>query len=135
MNSHDGQIIEFVVRKEGYNLTDLAKEINVNRRTIYNWFQSKSLKDNIIKTIGLTIRHDFSSEFSERFTPNDFDFKILSRKAGVVTFSIVDNDSDKWKDKYIILLEKYNELLLNETRLQEILNDEINELAIRNKII
>ncbi|AMR32437.1 hypothetical protein A0256_13885 [Mucilaginibacter sp. PAMC 26640] len=125
MNSHDGQIIEFVVRKEGYNLTDLAKEINVNRRTIYNWFQSESLKDNIIKTIGLTIRHDFSSEFSERFTPNDFDFKILSRKAASATFSTVDNDLNEWKDKYITLLEAYNELLLNETRLQETLNDEI----------
>ncbi|AMR32337.1 hypothetical protein A0256_13355 [Mucilaginibacter sp. PAMC 26640] len=115
MADHDGQIIEFVIRKKGYSLTNLAKELNVNRRSVYNWFKSETLKDNIIRTIGLTIRHDFSAEFSERFSKKDFDFKNLILKVVDASSSIKYDDSNDWKDRYIRLLEKYNEMLVKET--------------------
>ena len=44
MEKHYGQIVEYLVRKNGYSITDLATELDVNRRSIYNYFQNQFLK-------------------------------------------------------------------------------------------
>lgn len=113
MDKHYGTIVEYVVRKNGFSITDLAFAVSVNRRTIYNWFQQPHLKKNFIYTIGHAIKHDFSNEFPEHFTPNDFIFEALGYKAVIITDNVLGIDSEKWKSKYISLLEAYNLLLLN----------------------
>ncbi|MBE9586364.1 hypothetical protein IM792_18065 [Mucilaginibacter sp. JRF] len=105
--THHGQLIEYAVRNKGINLTDLAVELNVNRRTIYNWFESSFLKKNIIHRIGLTINHDFSNEFPHLFTADTFSSDNV-RHSNIASSN---NDSSEWKDKYIDLLEKYNQVL------------------------
>jgi hypothetical protein len=101
---HHGEIIEKVIRREGHSLTNLAKIMNVNRRSIYNWFMQQRLKPETILKIGRAIKHDFSVEFPELFVSDDF-------KEEPIIKANLENDFNGWKEKYIGLLERYNLLL------------------------
>ncbi len=111
MDKHIGQIVEYTVRKNGYSITDLGRELGVNRRTIYNYFENKHLKQNVIFKIGIIIRHDFSKDFPELFTAEEF--VPINKTSSINVHNLPVNDSDQleWKDKYLSLLEKFNELL------------------------
>ncbi|MXV49556.1 helix-turn-helix domain-containing protein [Pedobacter sp. HMF7647] len=109
MEKHYGQLVEYRIRKNGYSITDLAKTMGVNRRSIYNWFNQRYLKTDIIYRIGCAIRHDFSQDFPEFFVSEDFS----SMNKPYQGFFCSDlQASENWKTKYITLLEKYNELLV-----------------------
>ena len=120
MEKHYGQIVEYLVRKNGYSITDLATELDVNRRSIYNYFQNQFLKSDIILKIGRVIRHDFSKEFPEFFTPEDFAPSYKQGKLTVVGTNSINSPvtEEIWKDKYLALLESYNEALLKRLALQ-----------------
>ena len=110
MEKHYGEIVEYYVRKNGFSITELAAALNVNRRTIYNYFQNKYLKSAIIFNIGVIIRHDFSKDFPEFFANVEFEAKITHNKNNKPEVSQNSNVKN-WKDKYIKLLEVYNETL------------------------
>ena len=112
MNKHYGQLVEYIVRKDGYSLSDLAKELNINRRTIYNWFQTSNLRSDVIYRIGYVIRHDFSKEFPELFTKEDFKGMYVAKMPAKFP-SIVDSEevNKQWMEKYVSLLERYNKAL------------------------
>ena len=113
MSTHRGEIVKNVIMRKGYTAREIAKFTNVNRRSVYNWFSQEELNSNIIFRIGSIINHNFSTEFPDLFTNEDFD--IIS------TEPIKLSDEEKplleakneavWQDKYIEVLEKYNELL------------------------
>jgi plasmid maintenance system antidote protein VapI len=104
MSTHHGEILEKVIRRTGPSLTDLAKLMNVNRRSIYNWFIQQRLKPDTILRIGRAIGHDFSVEFPELFVSDDFRVEISSETAAESKLNV-------WKEKYIDLLERYNFLM------------------------
>lgn len=108
MSEHYGEIVEKVVRREGHSLTDIAKMMGVNRRSIYNWFLQQRLKPDTILRIGRAIKHDFSTEFPGMFVSDDF--KV---EAKIVSPPNLDNgpEVNTWMEKYIDLLERYNLLL------------------------
>ncbi|TWR30916.1 hypothetical protein FPZ43_00080 [Mucilaginibacter pallidiroseus] len=108
MDKHYGQIVELTIRKKGFSISELARLADINRKCVYNWFNQKYLKPDIIHRIGHFINHDFSVEFPELFTADDF-IKPLDDLAS-------DNveGGPVWKDRYIDLLEKYNNLLLEQ---------------------
>jgi predicted transcriptional regulator len=106
MSKHNGQIIEYVVRRKGYNLTALSLALDINRRSIYNWFQDKNLKIKYIHKIGNIINHDFSVEFPEFSITTNFEpEKIKKESPSVIEANI------NYQLKYIELLEKFNGLL------------------------
>ncbi|MBL4676425.1 MAG: TetR family transcriptional regulator [Mucilaginibacter sp.] len=111
MKKHYGEIIEYTLRKSGYNISDLARELGVNRRTLYNYFKSSTLKRNTVLQIGKLLRHDFSKEFPELFVTSEFETVPETQ----LTFNPqqVQNPDESlvYKTKYLNLLEKYNELL------------------------
>jgi lambda repressor-like predicted transcriptional regulator len=107
MDKHYGQIVELVIRKKGVSISQLARMTSMNRRSVYNWFNQKYLKQEIIHEIGLLISHDFSVEFPELFRKTDF----LQVQGGFNGDNPPENSNYIWKDKYIELLEKYNTLL------------------------
>lgn len=109
---HHGQVIEKVVRRNGHSISDVARLTNVNRRSVYNWFNQQQLKPEIIFRIGCVINHDFSVELPQLFTPEDFE-KGFKRRSFVGRTMESDDLYNKhyWKDKYIDLLERYNTLL------------------------
>lgn len=113
MDKHYGQIVELTIRKKGFSISELARLANINRKCVYNWFNQKYLKPEIIHRIGRFINHDFSVEFPELFTPDNFlPNDILN--APDANFVNATNSVSPWKDRYIELLERYNTLLLDQ---------------------
>ncbi|MDB5020430.1 MAG: hypothetical protein JWQ28_1557 [Pedobacter sp.] len=111
MELHYGQIVERIIRRKGYSISELARLTKVNRRSVYNWFNQKQLKPEIIFRIGTVVNYDFSAEFPGLFPDEDFSkqnkFVVYNNQANAP-----DLNYSYWKDKYIDLLEKYNQLLL-----------------------
>lgn len=112
MPLHHGNTIEKVIRREGHSLTDVARLARVNRRSVYNWFMKPKLKPDIIHRIGRVIDHDFSVEFPDLFTTDDFRSKQVAEPAAAP----VVEEFDIWREKYLDLLERYNQLLEYEAR-------------------
>lgn len=117
MDKHYGHIIERIIRRNGYSISELARLTNVNRRSIYNWFNQKSLKPEIIFRIGCALKHDFSEEFPELFTEDEFQKVIVPPKNhNEDSEDNPEGSSSYWKDKYIKILEEYNRLLVNQVK-------------------
>ncbi len=115
MNVHHGQIIERVIRRNGYSISELARLTKVNRRSVYNWFNQKHLKAEIVYRIGIVLNYDFSEEFPELFPKQPTSDMVLPAQLAENQTRLPLQQSEQciWKDKYIDLLERYNKLLLN----------------------
>jgi hypothetical protein len=110
MEEHYGKTVEYIVRKNSYNIAQLAKELGINRRSMYNWFTYRDLKPSAIYRIGCVINHDFSREFPGLFESEDFNKNVKHHNAGLpVNASII--PESQWKERYIQLLEAYNNLI------------------------
>ncbi|WP_316820089.1 helix-turn-helix domain-containing protein [Pedobacter gandavensis] len=114
MNLNVGQVIEHVVRKDHMGITELSRKLHVSRRTIYNWFDQESLSFDIICKIGNVMNHDFSKEFPDDFARLQDEAREKKRDFSNIQDNSTANYStavNYWMNKYIHLLEKYNELL------------------------
>jgi transcriptional regulator with XRE-family HTH domain len=112
MNKHHGQLIEKIIRLNGYNISELARLLSVDRRTLYIWFKKKRLKKEVILQFAAHINHDFSTDFPEIFLPVDGDSPSKDADNANEVGGVNDDHQDKdIHHKYIALLEKYNELL------------------------
>jgi transcriptional regulator with XRE-family HTH domain len=106
-----GEIVEHAVRRQNVNISELSRRMKVNRRTLYNWFQQKSLNADVICGIGQVINYDFSKDFNDEL--NSSAVKGSARILNVKS----DRDSKNsetvyyWMEKYIALLEDYKKLL------------------------
>jgi len=110
---HYGQIVERVIRRDGYSISELARLMNVNRRSVYNWFKQKRLKPEIIHRISVILEYDFSKDCPQ--LPALITVGKISEQpvTQVVVLPTEDRENDTWKDLYIVLLENYNGLLKN----------------------
>ncbi|WP_310558316.1 hypothetical protein [Flavobacterium sp.] len=102
---HRGEIIKEVVYRSGFPITELAKRLNKSRRWIYLMFENSNVSLDIVLQIGKIIHYDFTEEIKE-FNPLQ---KVLETSS--LEF---DKDAEYWKNKYLKLLEEYNELLKKE---------------------
>ena len=109
MEKHAGSIVEKVVRRSGIGIAELARRMGVNRRSLYNWFEQPTLSFETIAKIGYLLGYDFTYDFPD-FKPHQpvFDQKEVSYAARLP------EDTVYWKNKYITLLEKYNQLLIKQ---------------------
>ena len=130
MENHNGHILEMLIRKKGYSISEIARVTHVNRRTVYNWFNQKYLKTEIIYRIGMILKHDFSVEFPNLFTKEDF------KETG--TYKEPESNDPifwelpthhVWKDRYISLLEQYNKMLLTYSKMDQHFNSTVMEGA------
>jgi len=116
MGLHYGAIVEMAVRRKSVNISEISRRMHVNRRSIYNWFQKDFLSIEIICEIGYIIDYDFSKDFPAEFAPDGFSnphhpLGYKSRKNEAQDYSV-----HFWMNKYIDLLEKYNNLLMDYAR-------------------
>lgn len=114
MSTNVGKVIEGVVRKNHIRISELSRKLHVSRRTIYNWFNQESLNFEIICKIGTAIMHDFSKELPEEFLHLDnelIDHADVSKIREHLPTAAPSDSVGYWMNKYIKLLEKYNELL------------------------
>ncbi len=99
---HRGEIIKEAVYKSGYPITELAKRMGKSRRWVYLLFENTTVSIDIMLQIGKIIHYDFSVELNRPsanlFTTNEPPSLYIS-------------DEEYWKNKYLNLLEEYNELL------------------------
>lgn len=114
MEINAGEVVERIVRRNGVSITDLARRLKVNRRSVYNWFNQKTLKLELLCKIGQALNYDFSMDFLQEFKESG------SSPVSNLSGSIIESELSQigsahyWMIKYICLLEKYNELLLKE---------------------
>ena len=104
--------MEQAVRQSGYSLTKLTQRLGKSRRWIYHAFENPILSIDVILEIGKIIHHDFSDEI--------IDLKRYSAKITEPLTSLqnqsensITSQNEYWKNKYLLLLEKYNALLEN----------------------
>lgn len=132
MELNAGQIVERVVRRNKVSISELARRMQVNRRSVYNWFDQKALKIDIICKIGHVLNHDFSIDFPEAF--GERGFSAMEK----LVDGIDDNDHKHpnsvhyWMVKYISLLEKYNALLSQEAGHMDPTNGETKKVQTKS---
>jgi predicted transcriptional regulator len=99
---HRGEMVEKAVRESGFPISELARRLHKSRRHVYNIFENPHVSIDEILQIGKIIHYDFSEHFTHLRKPET----TLPEEQADVAQSV-----NYWKDKYIALLEKYNQLL------------------------
>jgi predicted transcriptional regulator len=99
---HRGEIIKKAIYESGISVTALAYKLGKSRRWVYQMFDSCNVSLDIVIKIGNLIHHDFSTEINE--------LRIIVENNNI---SENDNNVDYWKNKYLKLLEDFNEQLKN----------------------
>jgi CRISPR/Cas system-associated exonuclease Cas4 (RecB family) len=111
---HKGEIVEKAVRQSGYSITKLSKKLGKTARWMYYMFESSNVSIDYILEIGEIIHYDFSDEIKE----------LKKYKAGIKPLEVNKHEPklkskqetpEYWKNKYLELLEKYNQVLLKLT--------------------
>ncbi|WP_439697785.1 helix-turn-helix domain-containing protein [Mucilaginibacter sp. AW1-7] len=110
-DSHYGHAVERFERKDHMGISEIARKLNVSRRTLYDWFETKRFSLDITCQIGFVIDHDFSNDFPDAFArrinslnaDNGFERLLGKGQPRDATYY--------WMDKYITLPEKFNEVL------------------------
>ena len=102
---HRGEILKEAIYKSGVPITELAKRMGKSRRWMYLMFDNSNVSLDIVLQIGKLIHHDFSKEIKE-FSPTK---KAVNEPPTV--YEKEESNTEYWKNKYLNLLEEYNELL------------------------
>lgn len=102
---HRGEIIKEAIYKSGYPITELAKRMGKSRRWVYLLFENATVSIDLIINIGIIIHYDFSNEIE------GFQSEALKLNESPTPYL---KGEDYWKNKYLNLLEEYNELLKKE---------------------
>ncbi len=106
---NNGEIVELVIRRNNYSISELSRKLNVSRRSIYNWFTQKNLSIEVIYKIGEALGYDFSIDFPEIYHHKRVvDINHINIESNL---DYNQNSANYWRNKYIVLLEKHNEIL------------------------
>lgn len=133
MEINAGEIVEHAVRRQNVNISELSRKMNVNRRTLYNWFQQKSLNADVICGIGEVINYDFSKDFQHELKLHSSKVTHKSKRMGRQKSQPA--ETAYWMEKYILLLEDYRILLqkfsaeINLEQLSEVNLEKMNKKA------
>ena len=134
---HRGEIVDKVVRQSGFALNKLAKRLKISRNTLYNRFRDPELKDDFILDVGDIINYDFKRHFPglKREDEEDDEDRFIGGNQ-----VYLDKKTIKMLElgrKYMVLLERYNDLLgilvkLANTNEMNVLRKEIARLLEEN---
>lgn len=89
---HQGAILEKAIRNSDISIKRLAELLNVNRTTIYYWFENPRLSPEVLVRINHIIQSDYLN-----FSSVNAD-KTLQKNR---------QEADFWKTKYLHLLDQY----------------------------
>lgn len=110
MAKHRGEILKRVLYELNLKVASVARKMGIDRGTVYRHFEDPNLSIDYIIKYGKALNYDFSKYFPELLNiakESTIDFEIKAK-----TSSELERELQFWKDKYIQLLEQYNELLL-----------------------
>ncbi len=103
-----GEILKKVFESEGINVSKTAKKMNIDRATIYRHFSDSDLSLDYIIKYGRAIDFDFSKYFPELLQIVQ---EPETQKKSPKTYADLEHEVEYWKDKYIQLLEQYNQII------------------------
>ena len=103
-----GEIVELVIRRNNLSISELSRRLHVSRRSVYNWFDQTDLSLDVICKIGEVLDYDFSLEFPDLFNRRKLKSIDMTHELQEETQQ---NSVNYWRNKYISLLEKHNEIL------------------------
>ena len=109
---HHGQIVERVVRRANIGISEIARKLNISRRTLYNWFESKQISIDIIRKVGYVTGHDFSIEMPDEFAGDYMREAELHLGVPFNTTGEKNEEVYYWMERYIKLLENVNRKLV-----------------------
>lgn len=108
--SNKGKILKQIFKDTGLKVAQVARKMDVDRGTIYRHFDEEDLSLDYIIKYGKAMKVDMNKYFPEISSiVLEDEVQYMLEKP---TYSELETRLDHWKDKYIQLLEKYNELLL-----------------------
>lgn len=93
---HRGEIIREAVYRSGYTITEISKCLGRSRRWMYLMFENRNVSLDLIIKIGKIIHYDFTPDIKE------LNSSSINKE---------ETDIEFWKNKYLKLLEEYNEIL------------------------
>lgn len=108
-----GKIIESVVRKSNIPIAQVARKLGYERTAPYQHFKKDDLDLGIVLQYGKALNHDFSTDLPELLDYVSTVQEPLSSYKSM-TLSEALSERDYWKDKYIKLLEKHNDMILGQ---------------------
>lgn len=113
METYVGKILERAVRRQEISISELCRKLNISRRTLYNWFERQTLNPVIVSNVGRVIGHDFAKELGDDFNRDNHQAFNGYLKYPQLSENYVSTQEEEhyWMQKYIQLLEDYNQLL------------------------
>jgi hypothetical protein len=97
---HMGRLLERAIRKKGLNISEVAVALNINRRTLYNWFKQDVLDEHKLKKVTEVIKDGLLL-----YTTKQTELRITTSEP------LTDNDELYWHEKYTELLDRYSRLI------------------------
>ena len=122
---HIGKVLEGLIRSNNLEISEVSRKIKVSRRSLYNWFRKKTLRSYTLQRICYVLVYDFSLSLPD-FLKEEFlqDKDLLQRPVDTKDEEGERiNSAQFWMDKYIYLLEQYNQILAKEVNRHEKLAD------------
>ena len=109
---HVGELIEELIRVNHLSISEVARRMHVNRRSVYNWFKQKTLRPYVFHRICNVLSEDFAIEVPDIMQAREKEHvpapETHPKQEEKEAYS---SSVNYWMNKYISLLEKYNEIL------------------------
>lgn len=104
-----GQVLATAVEATGLNKEDIANKAGYSRSAYYKHIENPELDYDILIAYGRAIRYDFTEEFPDM--PKYIAEEPEDGFNKPTTFEEAVQQMERWKDKYLELLEKYNQII------------------------
>lgn len=106
---HRGEILQYAVQQNELSITQIAKKAGYSRASYYNHIEDPHLSYEVLQRYGKAIKYDFTTEFDEmrKYVFDGAEEYRLPPK----TFEEALEERDYWRNKYLHLLERHNQLI------------------------
>lgn len=110
---HRGKILKKIIENQSpkISIAQIARKIGYDRTTVYQHFNNDKLEYSTILKYGKALKHDFSVEFPDMLAYISLVEEPIAEYRAVSVSEAL-KERDYWKDKYIALMEKHNELIM-----------------------
>lgn len=108
ISRHRGEVLKEAVDRSRRKKEAVAKSAGYTRASYYIHIKDRDLPDHIMEAYGKALGVDFLEQFPE-MRPY-MEEPVVEYRNAMTTEDLI-ADRDKWKNKYIVLLERFNKLL------------------------
>lgn len=108
---HRGKILEKALRQDAVKIHPFTKSIGITGATLYNWFKRENLE-----WWKITLCADKHPNIMDAFPEYQAENSVITEPASIYKklnpqLSECIKDREEWRNKYVLLMEKYTALL------------------------